>query len=113
MACNRDCQDDILMIADSAAGAFTFITWSVALFQIGKHLKHYTNSYFQNKIISLFFLSISLTPPIAIIFMAPFYALTSFLTLYFQVTQPKILFSTNLLFQKGLKRIFCFSQRYL
>ena len=55
MACNKQCQDDILMMADSAAGAFTFITWSVALFQIGKHLKHYTNSYFQNKIISLFF----------------------------------------------------------
>ena len=53
MACNKECQDDILMMADSAAGAFTFITWSVALFQIGKHLKHYTNSYFQNKIISI------------------------------------------------------------
>ena len=56
MTCNKQCQDDILMMADSAAGAFTFITWSVALFQIGKHLKHYTNSYFQNKIISSIFL---------------------------------------------------------
>lgn len=71
MACNPDCQKDIMAMADSAAGAFTFITWSISLFQIGKHLKHYTNSYFQNKIIT-------------IIFMAPFYALTSFLTMTFQ-----------------------------
>ena len=54
MACDPTCQKEIIAMADSAAGAFTFITWSISLFQIGKHLKHYTNSYFQNKIISFF-----------------------------------------------------------
>jgi len=71
MACNPSCQKEIIGMADGLAGAFTVITWGISLLQVIKHLKHYTNPYFQNKIL-------------VIIFMAPFYALTSFLTIYTQ-----------------------------
>ncbi len=87
MSCDPQCQKEIVGMADSLAGGFTLVTWIISLIQVAKHLKHYTNPFFQNKILSILFLFLNfpLIFILAIIFMAPFYALTSFLTLLTKV----------------------------
>jgi len=66
--CMEACQEVILDYAILLSGFFTVIALIISTYQTFKHLLNYSNAFFQNKIMM-------------ILFMAPFYALTSFLTI--------------------------------
>jgi hypothetical protein len=64
VACDQTCQEGLLLMGLHLAGGLGLAAMVVALWQINAHLANFTNPFFQSKIVM-------------IIFMAPFYALTS------------------------------------
>ena len=53
MGCGKDCQATILRYAELVSGIFTFLAIGISVVQMGRHMKNYSNPFFQNKIISI------------------------------------------------------------
>eukprot|EP01017_Pseudomicrothorax_dubius_P048964 TRINITY_DN9023_c0_g1_i1.p1 TRINITY_DN9023_c0_g1~~TRINITY_DN9023_c0_g1_i1.p1 ORF type:complete len:302 (-),score=17.18 TRINITY_DN9023_c0_g1_i1:287-1192(-) len=67
MPCAEECQEQIFQYNLLISGFFTLAALMVSLYQVVQHLKHYSNPYFQDRIM-------------AILMMSPIYALSSFLS---------------------------------
>eukprot|EP01017_Pseudomicrothorax_dubius_P033482 TRINITY_DN4488_c0_g1_i5.p1 TRINITY_DN4488_c0_g1~~TRINITY_DN4488_c0_g1_i5.p1 ORF type:complete len:140 (+),score=11.95 TRINITY_DN4488_c0_g1_i5:149-568(+) len=67
MTCDAICQERLFYSNVVISGIFMLCALAISLNQVFKHLKHFTNEFFQERIV-------------AIILMVPFYALTSFLS---------------------------------
>jgi len=71
MSCLNECQESLLGYSKLLSGFFTALAIGISAYQVAKHLKNFTNPFFQTK-------------TIMILLMSPFYALTSFLTILTQ-----------------------------
>jgi len=100
--------NSFILIVSGGVMAFALL---ISIYYSSRHLKYYNHPHFQDRIIHNLIYNPRFHTNEVILFMAPFYAITSYLGIIFVVC--KTFLSWKISFYSGIIRVFRIDKRYL